>query len=270
MVIGIDVNHPSETERVSSSVSAAVGSIDPMFSSYGASIRVQKKERDEIVKHIDVMLIELMEQFKKANRDYPRNLIIFRDGISEGQFEKVLKTEMPMVQAGLNKLGLKVAITLIVVQKHHNTRFALTKANTGGRKPTFNVPSGTVVDNAIVEPLYKMFYLNSHFSPLGTSKPAKYVILRDDLKLSADDLQRMCFMLCYNSIRTRGVLAIPTPIRYADLCAYRSKLHVEAQRDIVDVVVDQNQAEDLETAIIRKLNEMVKLNDKIKNRLYYC
>src|SRR5262249_52984275 len=39
MMMGIDVNHPSETERVSSSVSSAVGSIDDQFSHYVASIR---------------------------------------------------------------------------------------------------------------------------------------------------------------------------------------------------------------------------------------
>jgi len=57
-------------------------------------------------------------------------------------------------------------ITIIVAQQTHHTRFALAQVNASGRKPTWNVPSGTVVDNTIVEPLYKTFYLNSHFSPL--------------------------------------------------------------------------------------------------------
>lgn len=76
----------------------------------------------------------------------------------------------------------------------------------------------------------------------------------------------MCFVVCFNSIRTRGVLAIPTPVRYADLCAYRAKLHVEAQRDLADTCNTQI----IEADIISHLNEMVKVNDNIKNLLYYC
>ena len=38
MFVGVDVNHPSETERIASSVACAVGSMDPMFSNYVASI----------------------------------------------------------------------------------------------------------------------------------------------------------------------------------------------------------------------------------------
>ena len=50
----------------------------------------------------------------------------------------------------------------------------------------------------------------------------KYTVLRDDLKLTADTLQKMCFILCHNMVRTRGVIFIPTPVRYADLCSYES------------------------------------------------
>ena len=235
MFVGVDVNHPSETERLASSVAVAVGSVDPMFSCYTASIKVQKKERDEILKHLDSMILELLTEYHKVNKYFPENLVIFRDGVSEGMFDKVLKTEIPLIQAAINKTGNPMKFTVIVTQKHHNTRFALTQCNMGGRKPTWNVASGTVVDNTIVEPLYKMFYLNSHFSPLvsldlfafdsivsniyclfvqGTSRPTKYVILRDDLNMNADTVQKLCFILCYNSIRTRGVLAIPTPVRY--------------------------------------------------------
>ena len=56
----------------------------------------------------------------------------------------------------------------------------------------------------------------------------------------------------------------------ADLCAYRSKLHIEAQRDMVDTTGYTGKLEEIETEIIKQLNEMVKVNDKLKDRLYYC
>lgn len=56
MVMGVDVNHPGATEKVLSSISAAVGSYDAALTKYSASIRVQKKERDEMVKQLDSMV----------------------------------------------------------------------------------------------------------------------------------------------------------------------------------------------------------------------
>ena len=217
MFVGIDVNHPSEKERIASSVVVAVGSIDPMFSCYNASIRVQKKEKDEEVKELDSMIAELLTEYQLKNGFLPENMIIFRDGVSDGMFSRVAKLELPLIQAAINHMGKPMKFTVIITQKHHNTRFALTQVNLSGRKPTFNVPSGTVVDNTIVEPIYKMFYMNSHFSPLGTSRPTKYVIIRDDLNMSADTVQKMCFLLCYNSVRTRSVIRLPTPVRYGKI-----------------------------------------------------
>ncbi|KAJ6219071.1 hypothetical protein RDWZM_004883 [Blomia tropicalis] len=261
MMIGCDVNHPVATEKSRCSISAAVGSIDSYYSEYVASIRVQEKTKDESIRKLDVMVYELLTGYYQRNSQYPENLIIFRDGTSEGQFTMILKIEIPLIQLAINKTGKKINITLIVVQKRTNTRIVMQNADTSGRNPTFNVPSGTVVDGVIVEPMYKMFYLNSHFSPLGTSKPSKYVILRDDLNMTADQIQKLCFYACYNNIRTRKVLSCPTPIRYADLCAYRAKLHVEAQR-----ILEENSDEE----IIEQLNSIVHVNENIQNRLYYC
>lgn len=121
------------------------------------------------------------------------------------------------------------------------------------------------MDQSIVEPIYNVFYLNSHFSPLGTSKPTKYVVLRDDLKLSADNIQKFCYYACHNCIRTKKVIAIPTPVRYADLCAYRSKLHIEGQRALEQVTSATD-----EERIISQLNGWVKIHKTLQNRLYYC
>ena len=86
--------------------------------------------------------------------------------------------------------------------------------------------------------------------------------------MSTDDLQRLCFITCFNSIRTRTVISIPTPVRYADLCAYRSKLHIEAQRAIKYSSGDHGA--DFETDVIEELNKQVKLNPKMKDKLFYC
>ena len=82
MMVGIDVNHPAETERIACSVAAAVGSYDEMFSRYNCSILVQRRERDnELVKEVDRMISELLDKYKQNNGNFPKNVIIFRDGV---------------------------------------------------------------------------------------------------------------------------------------------------------------------------------------------
>lgn len=93
--------------------------------------------------------------------------------------------------------------------------------------------------------------------------------------MTADTIQKMCFFLCHNSVRTRGVIAIPTPVRYADLCCYRSKLHIEAQRNLFEMtskssLSDGSKLEALEREVIEKLNGLVKVHENLKNMLYYC
>ena len=179
MLVGMDVNHPGSTERVLSSVAAAVGSYDKSFSQYNASITVQKKERDEMVISIDTMMTELLNQYHKVNNVYPKNVIIFRDGVSDGQFNKVLTIEIPRIESAFRQEKIynekhMINLTVIIVQKRHHARFALSQeqGGAGGRNNNknfslmYNVPSGTVVDQAIVDPRYRSFYINSHFSPL--------------------------------------------------------------------------------------------------------
>lgn len=166
MVIGIDVNHPSTDEASGCSVSAAVGSFDKTFSRYAASVRVQKFDRNESVEMLDSMVEDLLNEYNKINKCFPSCLIIFRDGVSEGQFDMIKKKELPLVKKAIAKLNATIKIVLIIVQKRHHTRFVSIAGNNGPKGNSHNVPSGTVVDSSIVNPHYDSFYLNSHFSML--------------------------------------------------------------------------------------------------------
>ncbi|KAJ6224924.1 hypothetical protein RDWZM_003469 [Blomia tropicalis] len=226
MLVGIDVNHKGESE-VSTSIAAVVGTYDSSFYKYTSSVRVQAKDKEEIVRDLEEMMYDILKEYKSKNGYYPQNVIVFRDGVSDGQFKSVEQYEIPMIVNSFKKVDTQCKLTVIIIQKRHHTRFALAKQDTNGRKPTYNVPMGTVVDTEIVDPTLKVFYLNSHFSPLGTSKPTKYIVLRDDLLLSTDQVQHLCFNTCFQYARTRDRISMPVPTKYADLLAYRAKQYVE-------------------------------------------
>jgi hypothetical protein len=80
------------------------------------------------------------------------------------------------------KLGIKPAITLIIVGKRHHVRFFPRSENEGDRSG--NCVAGTVVDSDVVNPVEFDFYLLSHGGILGTSRPAHYNVLIDENKFT--------------------------------------------------------------------------------------
>jgi eukaryotic translation initiation factor 2C len=163
IIIGADVTHPAPADRMLSSVAACIGSYDKDFSHYCASITVQKRSREEIITRFDFMIEELLIQFQKCNQILPKNIVVFRDGVSEGQFDQVLDHEYKLLVETCHKLEPKYnpLVTFIIVQKRHHTRFLpLNEADAIGRAG--NVPPGTVVDTTVTHPSLQEYFLNSH------------------------------------------------------------------------------------------------------------
>ena len=124
-----------QTERLTSSIAVAVGSVDDQFSEYTASIRVQKKEKDEILRKMGEMIQELLDEYHKKNHN-PENMVVYRDNFSDGQFQLVINAEESSIVAAINKKARGIKLVVITTQKHHNTSFALTQVNQSGRKPS--------------------------------------------------------------------------------------------------------------------------------------
>lgn len=112
--------------------------------------------------------------------------MVFRDGVSEGQFGMVLTEELFDLKKAIYDEEYQPRIILIVAQKHHQTRLFPENARDGA---SGNVPPGTVVDSKIVHPFDFDFYLCSHYESMGTSKPTHYYVLWDENGFTSDDLQ---------------------------------------------------------------------------------
>ena len=157
MIVGADVNHPAPADKISPSIAALVGSYDNEFSNYYTTVSMQPKSREEMIKYLDVMTVELLTNYRKKQKCLPQRIIFYRDGVSEGQFQHVIDNEYPLLTQAFAKLDAKYKpkLTFIVVQKRHHTRFM-----TADRKQ--NVPPGTVVEKSITHKNDFDFYLCSH------------------------------------------------------------------------------------------------------------
>lgn len=70
-----------------------VANTDLLPMSYGANVRVQRKCRESVVYLLDSVR-ERLVQFYKTTNHKPQRIIVYRDGVSEGQFIEVLREEM--------------------------------------------------------------------------------------------------------------------------------------------------------------------------------
>lgn len=226
MFIGADVNHPGAHNKSSPSIAAVVATVNwPAANRYAARVRPQE-HRKEKIQNFGEMCLELVGHYASRNKVRPEKIVIFRDGVSEGQFDMVLNEELVDLKNAFLAVNYNPTITLIVAQKRHQTRLFPESDRDGCS--TGNVPPGTVVDTTIVHPFEFDFYLCSHYGSLGTSKPTHYHVLWDEHDISSDDLQRLIYNMCFTFSRCTKPVSLVPPVYYADLVAYRGRLYHEA------------------------------------------
>ncbi|KAG0345995.1 hypothetical protein BG005_000987 [Podila minutissima] len=108
----------------------------------------------------------------------------------------------------------KPPITFCVVKKCHHARLFPIHQQDGDRLGNFH--AGTVVDSVITHPIEVDFYLQSHGSLQGTSRPTLYHVLLDESRFSSDALLVLTFRLCHS-------VSIVPPVYSAHLLMYRAQ-----------------------------------------------
>ncbi|KAL5577664.1 hypothetical protein UlMin_019363 [Ulmus minor] len=227
MFIGADVNHPASgsSNSTSPSIAATVATMNwPAANRYAARVRPQDPRCERIL-NFGEMCLELLQSYVRVNKVRPEKIILFRDGVSESQFDMVLNEELFDLKRTFEKDNYTPTITLVVAQKRHQTRL-FPDRNDGG--PTGNVPPGTVVDTRVVHPFEFDFYLCSHYGSLGTSKPTHYHVLWDEHRFTSDQLQKLIYDMCFTMARCTKPVSLVPPVYYADLAAYRGRLYYES------------------------------------------
>ncbi|TPP57294.1 Eukaryotic translation initiation factor 2c [Fasciola gigantica] len=231
MVFGADVTHPSPTgNQLRRSVGAVTGSLSDNLMQYRAIIfqqmtnRPQQTAINEVINDMQSITLELLKDYSRRNNGPPSRLIFYRDGVSEGQFEKVLLEELAGIQRACIDLGREIPITFIVVQKRHHIR--LKPQDDAG-----NVAAGTVVDTEITMKSEFDFYLCSQEGIQGTSRPAHYRVLYDDNNYRSDALQMFTFALCHAYARCSRSVSYPAPTYYSHLAAFRGRDWLTSNED---------------------------------------
>ncbi|KAH8335023.1 hypothetical protein KR067_006945 [Drosophila pandora] len=198
MICGIDTYHdPSNRGK---SVSAFVASLDCSYTQWYSKAVIQTKG-EEISNGLTASFEIALNAYQQRNGYRPDSVIIYRDGIGDGQLNICSEYEVPQFElAG----GKNIKISFIVVQKRINTRLFCENNN------RFENPCpGTVVDMHITRAHMFDFFLVSQMVRQGTVTPTHFIVLRDDANYGPDIIQKLSYKLCFLYYNWPGTVRIP-------------------------------------------------------------
>lgn len=242
MLVGIDVSH-GETMISQESVAAVVGSMDGRAGQYAAHISVQAA-RVEMVSALETAITSLLTTFRQRNSNkMPSSIIVYRDGVGEGQFSQVTTTELSAIRGAVELMGFTtdaVKIMIVICQKGHHTRFVY-EEQVPGSKPTFINPCpGLCIDasggeDSIASGRLNEFYLNSHVAIQGTAKPCKYTLVHDEIGFKISELEILTYWLTYMYCRANKSVSYASPAYYAHWASKRGKYLTAAGATATDL-----------------------------------
>lgn len=272
IILGMDVSHGSPGRSDVPSIAAVVSSRQwPLISKYRASVRTQSSKvemMDSLFKPApenkdDGLIRELLIDFyTSSGKRKPDQIIIFRDGVSESQFNQVLNIELDQIIEACKFLDEQWSpkFTVIIAQKNHHTKFF----QAGGLPD--NVPPGTVVDKQVCHPKNYDFYMCSHAGMIGTSRPTHYHVLMDENGFNPDDLQELVHSLSYVYQRSTTAISVVAPICYAHLAAAQVGQFMKFD-DRSETSSSQGGFTSAGAAVVP---ELPRLHENVRSSMFFC
>lgn len=147
MTIGFDVCHDTRDKK--KSYGAMVATMDLMKSTKYFSAVSAHCNGEELSNEFALNVTKALKEYRSSHKVLPARILIYRDGVGEGQTDYVFEHEIKILKKTLDDIyksagvegGYKMAF--IIVSKRINTRFFMKGSNP---------PAGTVVDDVVTMP----------------------------------------------------------------------------------------------------------------------
>ncbi|CAI9277601.1 unnamed protein product [Lactuca saligna] len=273
IILGMDVSHGSPGQSDIPSIAAVVSSRHwPLISRYRASVRTQSPKVemiDSLFKKVSdtedegIMRELLLDFYTSSAKRKPDQIIIFRDGVSESQFNQVLNIELDQIIEACKFLDDKwnPKFLVIIAQKNHHTKFFQ-------QGSPDNVQPGTVIDNKVCHPRNNDFYMCAHAGMIGTTRPTHYHVLYDEIGFSADDLQELVHSLSYVYQRSTTAISVVAPICYAHLAATQMSQFMKFEDH--SETSSSHGGTGVTSAGAVAVPQLPKLQEAVANSMFFC
>ncbi|KAH9806843.1 ribonuclease H-like domain-containing protein [Melampsora americana] len=285
---GVDLSHQNLGSGLKPSVVGMVGTMDQNLCRYSGVVGVQpllepanersRPRSQEPIEKFEDMLYQLLVRWKESFPvpQFPKKIIIFRDGVSEGEFGQVLLREFVGAKTALKRIGDTnnvCKVTFIVCAKSHRIRFLASPAE---QDKSGNAPAGLIVDQELGDPHLFDFFCQSQGGLKGTSRPCRYCVLKDENCFSPDDLQELINSVCSSYQPATRSVGMAAPAYYADILADRGRMWLNVDDDHASSLAGTSQGEQTEEhrfadleAFNDKVDNMMKKIDKVNHTMWW-
>lgn len=217
MICGIDVYHAGVGGGSKKSVAGFIASLDNQLTKWHSRICMQASKQ-ELVDMLQVCLTSAINAYHKHNGCNPERIIIYRDGVGDGDLDYVEKYEVKQLLSTFGRIApnYKPKLSVIIVQKRINTRVFVR----GPKDSLINPDPGTVVDSCVTRRNYYDFFLVPQNVRQGTVTPTHYIVIHDSSNMETDHMQRLTYKLCHLYYNWPGTIRVPAPCQYAHKLVY--------------------------------------------------
>ena len=214
MVVGIDLWKDSVTKkRVCAFVSSTNSNREKLNCTRYFSRCSLENPGSDYVTCLEIFMKDALYKFRQVNQTLPTQIYIYRDGVSDGQFDAVSNCEIPQIQNAFASFeDYSPSFQFVIVKKRTNTKFFMKEGHLIN-----NAPIATVVNTDVVTEQGKEFYLVSQRSNMTTVSPTHFHILTEP-NAEKDELRRiqvMSYKLTHLYYNWAGQIRVPAPCHYA-------------------------------------------------------
>lgn len=125
------------------------------------------QEKEELSAGLQELIGRAVKSFMNHNsQTKPRKVIVYRDGVSEGQINALLEGEIAGIQKALNQFDSGIKLVYVVLNKRVDAKFFAF-----GHQGAESCPEGTVIDDAVTKKGRWDFYMLSLKSRQGVANP---------------------------------------------------------------------------------------------------
>ncbi|KAJ8263194.1 hypothetical protein COCON_G00156510 [Conger conger] len=225
MVIGVDVHH--DTSKKNRSVMGFVASLNSSLTRWYSRVAFQMPN-EEMINGFRVCLLAALQKYYELNHTFPEKIVVYRDGVSDGQLPTVEKFEIPQLLKCFETFpNYEPKLAFIVVQKRISTTLYACSDERFGTPPP-----GTVLDHTVTNREWVDFYLMAHHIRQGCGLPTHYISVYNTANLTPDHLQRLTFKMCHLYWNWPGTIRVPAPCKYAHKLAFLSGQYLHSEPSI--------------------------------------
>ncbi|XP_014260031.1 piwi-like protein Siwi [Cimex lectularius] len=222
MIIGFDVCH--DTTIKGRAYGAMVASLNGNYTRYYSAV-TPHSTGEELSNDLSIQICKAIVQFRKINNALPSKIILYRDGVGDGNIPYVFTHEVELIKAKVQKLyeSTPLPLAVIIISKRVNTKIFFNRDNP---------PPGTVVDDVVTCPDKYDFYLVSQSVKQGTVAPTSYNVISDTTGLTPDIMQRLAYKMTHLYFNWSGTVRVPAQCQYAHKLAFLIAQHIHKQPNL--------------------------------------